>query len=64
MLADVRYSLGAWPNGLAEWTDGDTAYLSVAFTWKLDEAWSKALYYKALGYRVRRSARASGRSTR
>ena len=53
MLADVRYSLGAWPNGLAEWTDGDTAYLSVAFTWKLDEAWSKALYYKALGYRVR-----------
>ena len=23
MLADVRFSLGAWPNGLAEWTDGD-----------------------------------------
>jgi len=22
-----------WAGGLAEWTDGDTAYLSVAFTW-------------------------------
>ncbi len=47
------YNLGSWPDGLAEWTDGDTAYLSVAFTWKLDEAWSKAIYYRALGYKVK-----------
>ncbi len=47
------YNLGTWPNGLAEWVDGDTAYLSVAFTWKLDDAFMKAQYYKALGYRVR-----------
>jgi hypothetical protein len=38
---------------LAEWTDGDTAYLSIAFTWKMNEAWSKAVYYKALGHKVR-----------
>lgn len=49
----MPYSLGTWPDGLAEWTDGDTAYLSVAFTWKLDEAWSKAIYYRSLGYKVR-----------
>jgi hypothetical protein len=47
------YSLGSWPNGLAEWIEGDTAYLSIAFTWKLQEAWAKAVYYRALGYRVK-----------
>jgi hypothetical protein len=49
----VPYSAGSWVNGLAEWVDGDTAYLSVAFTWKLDEAYSKAIYYRSLGYKVR-----------
>jgi len=47
------YSLGEWSGGLAEWTDGDTAYLSVAFTWMLDEAWSRACWYRAAGYKVR-----------
>lgn len=42
-----------WVGGFAEWTDGDTAYLSVAFTWLLDKAFSRALWYRALGYRVR-----------
>lgn len=42
-----------WSGGLAEWTDGDTAYISVAFTWLLDQAFSRALWYRALGYRVR-----------
>lgn len=42
-----------WVGGLAEWTDGDTAFLSVAFTWKLPEARDRARWYKALGYRVR-----------
>lgn len=43
----------AWVNGLAEWTEGETAYLSVAFTWKLNEARDRARWYRALGYRVR-----------
>lgn len=34
----------AWVGGLAEWIDGDTAYLSVAFTWKIHEAIDRALY--------------------
>jgi hypothetical protein len=42
-----------WVGGLAEWTEGDTAYLSVAFTWLLDKAYSRALWYRALGYKVR-----------
>lgn len=45
--------MGGWVNGLAEWTDADTAYLSIAFTWKLNEAYSRAVWYKAAGYRVR-----------
>lgn len=43
----------AWIGGLAEWTEGDTAYLSVAFTWKLNDARDRARWYKALGYKVR-----------
>lgn len=41
-----------WSGGLAEWREGDTTYLSVAFTWKLDEAYSRALFAKACGQRV------------
>lgn len=42
-----------WSGGFAEWTDGDTAYLSIAFTWLLDKAYARAVWYRALGYRVR-----------
>lgn len=48
-----RPTTGAWIGGLAEWVDGDTAYLSVAFTWKLDEAYSRACWYRQQGLRVR-----------
>jgi hypothetical protein len=51
MTTDQR--LSGWIGGLAEWTEGDTAYLSVAFTWLLREARDRARWYKALGYRVR-----------
>lgn len=43
----------SWSGGFAEWTDGDTAYLSIAFTWLLDKAYARALWYRALGYRVK-----------
>ncbi len=38
---------------MAEWTDEGTAFLSVAFTWKLPEARERAAWYRSLGYRVR-----------
>lgn len=41
-----------WIGGLAEWTEGDTLCLSIAFTWKLDEAYSRALFARACGKRV------------
>jgi hypothetical protein len=33
---------GAWVGGLAEWTDGDTVFLSVAFTWDVRAAVQRA----------------------
>jgi hypothetical protein len=45
-----------WSGGLAEWQEGDTVYLSIAFTWKLNEAWSAR--------RVRAIARLRGRRRR
>jgi hypothetical protein len=41
-----------WVDGLAEWTENRTAYLSIAFTWKLREARDRARSYRALGYQV------------
>jgi|SRR5882724_1238999 len=41
-----------WVDGLAEWTDGDTAYLSIAFTWRINDAYMRAVWYRAQGYRV------------
>jgi len=42
-----------WSGGLVEWIEDDTAYLSVAFSWKLRDAYSKAIWYKQQGYNVR-----------
>lgn len=41
-----------WVGGLTEWSDGGTTYLSIAFTWKLDEAYSRAVFARACGQRV------------
>lgn len=43
----------SWSKGFAEWVDGDTAYLSIAFTWLLDDAFMRAMFYRAQGYKVR-----------
>jgi hypothetical protein len=41
-----------WSGGLAEWEEGNTTYLSVAFTWKLEEAYQRAQFARALGREV------------
>lgn len=43
----------AWSGGLAEWVEGDTAFLSVAFSWKLPDAYQRAIWYREQGYKVR-----------
>lgn len=42
----------SWAGGLAEWEEGDTTYLSVAFTYKLNEAYDRAQFAKACGRKV------------
>jgi hypothetical protein len=49
----IRNDTGRWSGGLAEWTDGDTAYLSIAFTWRLNDAYQRAVWYRAQGFKVR-----------
>lgn len=44
---------GAWIKGVAHWTEGSTAFVSVVFTWRLLEAKALAEDYKARGFRVR-----------
>lgn len=46
-------SSSRWSGGFAEWTEGDTAYLSIVFTWLLDLAYTRALWYRAQGFKVR-----------
>ena len=41
-----------WSNGLAHWTDDETAYISVAFSWRLPDAYSLAVNYREQGYKV------------
>lgn len=43
----------AWVKGLAEWREGETVFLSVAFTWRLDDAYQRAVFAKAQGLRVK-----------
>jgi hypothetical protein len=45
--------MAKWSNGLAEWIEGNTTYLSIAFTWRLDDAYSRALFAKAQGMNVK-----------
>lgn len=38
--------------GLADWTNGKTAFISVVFSWNIQDAYQKAIWYKAQGYKV------------
>jgi hypothetical protein len=42
-----------WTNGLADWTVGDTAYISVVFSWRLPDAYQRAVWYQSQSYQVR-----------
>lgn len=42
----------SWIGGLAEWQEDNTLYLSVAFTWRLDDAHARARFARAQGLRV------------
>ena len=42
-----------WSGGIAEWIEGDTAFISVAFSWKLPDAYQRAIWLKSQGYKIR-----------
>src|SRR3990167_1153619 len=42
-----------WLKGIAEWIEGDTAFVSVPFTWLLPQAYSRCAWLAAQGYHVR-----------
>lgn len=42
----------SWGRGLVEWTEGNRTYLSVVFSWQLQDAFQRAVWYKMQGYEV------------
>ena len=44
--------MSGWSGGIAQWWGNDWSYLSVAFTWKLDEAYQRAAFERARGLNV------------
>lgn len=49
----AAWSTGEWAQGIVDWVDGDTAYISVVFSWDVDEALARTFWYRAAGYKVR-----------
>lgn len=45
--------MSGWSGGLAEWVEGNTVFISVVFSWNLPQAYSKAIWYKSQGFKVR-----------
>ena len=44
---------GNWQRGIVEWTEGNVAFLSVVFSWQLQEAYQRAVWLRQQGYYVR-----------
>jgi hypothetical protein len=49
----MAFTKGNWSKGPVEWIEGDTAFLSVVFSWDVDAAFSRAVWLRQQGYRVR-----------
>jgi len=46
--------MNKWKSGgIAEWVEGDTAFISSVFSWNVQKAYMLCNYYKSLGYKVR-----------
>jgi hypothetical protein len=49
----MDWSKGKWAKGVVEWIEGDTAFLSVVFSWDAEQAYHRARHYRGKGYSVR-----------
>jgi len=45
--------MSKWSGGLVDWIEGDTAFVSCVFSWQLDKAYMRAIYFQSSGYRVK-----------
>jgi len=45
--------MASWPKTIVEWTENNTAYLSVVFTWDLPKAYMRAAWLRQEGYEVK-----------
>lgn len=52
-IAGCSLKKAKWGKGIVEWIEGDTAYLSVVFSWDFDAAYSRAVMLRHMGYQVR-----------
>jgi len=41
-----------WGNGLIDWIEGNTAFISCVFSWQLQQAYQKAVWYRQMGKSV------------
>src|ERR1051325_9174034 len=53
MVAKKHNPPTTWSRGLAEWKENHTVYISVAFTWRLQDAYDRALFARAEGFKVK-----------
>lgn len=53
MSVASEWSTGKWAKGVVEWVEGDTAFISVVFSWDVDEALARTFWYRQAGYKVR-----------
>lgn len=47
-----RRKTNGWQGGMVEWTEDQTAYLSIVFSWQLPVAYQRAVWWRAMGYEV------------
>jgi hypothetical protein len=47
------WSTGKWSRGPVEWIEGNTAFISIVFSWDVDEAFARAVWHRQAGRRVR-----------
>jgi hypothetical protein len=48
----------AWSNGIAEWIEGDMAFVSAVFSWNAQKAYMRCVALRSAGYRVRAGGQA------
>jgi hypothetical protein len=42
-----------WNKGLVDWVEDDIAFISIAFSWKLPDAYQRCIWYQSQGYKVK-----------